>query len=44
MVTAGALDIPPAWREQLTEGGRLVVPLRIRNLMRTYGFIRQGDH
>ncbi|QKV95260.1 methyltransferase, FxLD system [Streptomyces sp. NA02950] len=44
VVTVGAWDIPPAWREQLTEGGRLVVPLRIRNLTRTYGFVRQGDH
>ncbi|MEV0041484.1 methyltransferase, FxLD system [Streptomyces sp. NPDC050804] len=43
VVTVGAWDIPPAWREQLTEGGRLVVPLRIRNLTRTYGFVRQGD-
>lgn len=28
LVTAGAWDIPPSWREQLAEGGRLIVPLR----------------
>lgn len=27
IVTAGALSIAPAWRDQLIEGGRLVVPL-----------------
>ena len=27
-VTAGAWDIPPAWRDQLTDDGVLVVPLR----------------
>ncbi|MEU1666142.1 methyltransferase, FxLD system [Streptomyces sparsogenes] len=43
VVTVGAWDIPPVWREQLSEGGRLVVPLRIRTLTRTYGFVRQGD-
>ncbi|MEV1179505.1 methyltransferase domain-containing protein, partial [Nonomuraea sp. NPDC049784] len=30
IVTAGAWDVPPAWREQLAPGGRLVVPLRVR--------------
>jgi protein-L-isoaspartate(D-aspartate) O-methyltransferase len=27
MVTAGSWDIVPAWREQLVEGGRLLIPL-----------------
>ncbi|WP_445517297.1 methyltransferase, FxLD system [Streptomyces sp. NEAU-174] len=44
VVTIGAWDIAPAWRDQLSEGGRLVVPLRIRTLTRAYGFVRQGDH
>ncbi|WP_055522789.1 methyltransferase, FxLD system [Streptomyces graminilatus] len=44
MVTVGAWDIPPAWIDQLKDDGRLVVPLRINGLTRTYGFIRQGDH
>lgn len=39
IVTAGAWDIPPAWIEQLTEGGRLVVPLRVRGLTRSIGFV-----
>lgn len=29
IVTAGAPDIAPAWREQLAAGGRLVVPLEL---------------
>jgi protein-L-isoaspartate(D-aspartate) O-methyltransferase len=44
MVTAGAWDIPPAWIEELAEGGRLVVPLRMRGLTRTISFQRLGDH
>jgi protein-L-isoaspartate(D-aspartate) O-methyltransferase len=35
IVTAGARDIPPAWVEQLAEGGRLVVPLRTKGLGRS---------
>ncbi|EMF02402.1 methyltransferase, FxLD system [Streptomyces mobaraensis NBRC 13819 = DSM 40847] len=44
VVTVGAWDIPPAWVDQLKDDGRLVVPLRINGLTRTYGFLRQGDH
>ncbi|MFJ2783933.1 MULTISPECIES: methyltransferase, FxLD system [unclassified Streptomyces] len=44
LVTVGAWDIPPAWTELLAENGRLVVPLRVNGLTRTYGFIREGDH
>jgi protein-L-isoaspartate(D-aspartate) O-methyltransferase len=43
MVTVGAWDIPPAWFDQLKGGGRLVVPLRISGLSRTYGLVRQAD-
>ncbi|WP_328914764.1 MULTISPECIES: methyltransferase, FxLD system [unclassified Streptomyces] len=43
MVTAGAWDIPPAWIDQLTPGGRLVVPLRMRGLTRSVAFTRVGD-
>lgn len=43
IVTVGAADIPPAWLEQLVEGGRLVVPLRIRGLTRSVVFERSGD-
>lgn len=44
MVTAGAWDIPPAWVDQLTPEGRLVVPLRVRGLTRCVAFTRVGDH
>lgn len=43
VVTAGAWDIPPAWREQLVEGGRLVLPLRMRGLTRSIAFARRGE-
>lgn len=38
IVTVGAWDIPPAWTEQLGDGGRLVVPLRTRGLTRSIVF------
>ncbi|WP_030021722.1 methyltransferase, FxLD system [Streptomyces monomycini] len=44
VVTVGAWDIPPAWFDQLKDDGRLVVPLRINGLTRTYGLVRQGNH
>ncbi|MGW3690550.1 methyltransferase, FxLD system [Streptomyces sp. NPDC005125] len=45
MVTAGAWDIPPAWTAQLKQGGRLVVPLRMRGLTRSVAFTRvTGEH
>lgn len=44
VVTFGAWDIPPAWTDQLKDDGRLVVPLRINGLTRTYGFVRQAGH
>lgn len=43
LVTVQAADIPPAWIEQLTEGGRLVVPLRVRGMTRTVAFVRDGN-
>ncbi|NRQ30666.1 methyltransferase, FxLD system [Nonomuraea sp. NN258] len=30
IATVGAYEVPPAWMEQLTPGGRLVVPVRLR--------------
>ncbi len=42
IVTAGAWDIPPAWVEQLADGGRIVVPLRMRGLTRTIAFDLDG--
>jgi protein-L-isoaspartate(D-aspartate) O-methyltransferase len=38
MVTAGSWDIAPAWIAQLKQGGRLVVPLRMRGLTRSVAF------
>ena len=35
LVTAGAGDVPPAWRQQLAVGGRIVVPLRLRGMTRS---------
>jgi protein-L-isoaspartate(D-aspartate) O-methyltransferase len=43
IVTAGAGDLSPAWLDQLTPAGRLVVPLRIRGLCRSIAFDREGD-
>lgn len=43
VVTAGAWDIPSAWREQLSEHGRIVVPLRMRGLTRSIAFDRDGE-
>lgn len=44
IVTAGAWDILPAWRKELVDGGRVVVPLRMRGLTRTIGFERVANH
>ncbi|MET9293065.1 methyltransferase, FxLD system [Streptomyces sp. NPDC003077] len=43
VVTVQAADIPPAWLHQLAEGGRLVVPLRMRGMTRTVAFVRDGE-
>ncbi|WP_084037129.1 methyltransferase, FxLD system [Haloechinothrix halophila] len=43
IVTAGAWDIPPAWSDQLTVGGRVVVPLRMRGLTRSVAFEDDGE-
>ena len=42
VVTAGAWDIAPAWLEQLTPEGRLVLPLSIRGLQLSIGLDRRG--
>ncbi|NBE51184.1 methyltransferase, FxLD system [Streptomyces boluensis] len=43
IVTVQAADIPPEWTAQLKDGGRLVVPLRMRGLTRTVALVRDGD-
>jgi protein-L-isoaspartate(D-aspartate) O-methyltransferase len=40
VVTVQAADIPPHWVYQLEEGGRLVVPLRMRGMTRSIAFVR----
>ncbi|MCW8382366.1 methyltransferase, FxLD system [Streptomyces justiciae] len=42
IVTVQTADIPPAWIDQLAEGGRLVVPLRMRGMTRTVAFVRDS--
>lgn len=44
IVTAGAWDLPPAWADQLSPGGRLVVPLRMRGLTRVIAFEPEDGH
>ncbi|MGH3827543.1 MAG: methyltransferase, FxLD system, partial [Pseudonocardiaceae bacterium] len=41
IVTAGTWGIPPAWVEQLAEGGRLVVPLWTKGLGRSWALERR---
>jgi methyltransferase of FxLD system len=43
VVTFGAWDVPPAWRDQLVEGDRLVVPPRLFGLGRTITFVKEGN-
>ncbi|RCG19044.1 methyltransferase, FxLD system [Sphaerisporangium album] len=44
IVTAGAWDVAPAWRDQLAEDGVLVVPLRTFGMTRSWALRRSGDH
>lgn len=44
VVTAGAWDLPPAWRDQLAPGGRLVVPLLMNTFTRSLALRRSGNH
>jgi protein-L-isoaspartate(D-aspartate) O-methyltransferase len=41
--TVGAWDLPPAFYDQLTPAGRLVVPLRWRGQTRSIAFTRHND-
>jgi len=43
IVTAGAWDIPPAWRDQLTDDGVLVVPLRTFGITKSWALHHRGD-
>ena len=44
ILTASAWDITPAWFEQLTLGGRLVLPLSLRQVQQSVAFERHQDH
>lgn len=44
IVTVGAWDIPPAWLDQLTPDGRIVVPLRFAAITRLIAFDRSADN
>ncbi|MDX3264860.1 methyltransferase, FxLD system [Streptomyces sp. MI02-2A] len=43
IITHNAYDIAPAWREQIAEGARLVVPLEIGGYTRSLTLARRGD-
>jgi len=43
MITHSAADIAPAWREQLAEGARLVMPLEVGGYTRSITLVRRGD-
>lgn len=43
LVSAAAPSVPPAYLEQLTEGGRLVIPLGEREEQTLYVMTRRGD-
>ncbi|MCM4078297.1 methyltransferase, FxLD system [Paractinoplanes hotanensis] len=43
IVTVGAWDSPPAWLDQLTPNGRIVVPLRFAAITRLISFDRSPD-
>lgn len=43
IVTVGAWDIPPAWIQQLTDSGVLVVPLRTYGTTRSWELRRAAD-
>ncbi len=45
VLTVAAADLYPAWSDQLTRGGRLLLPLRIRgDIQRVVAFEPRGDH
>lgn len=43
IVTVGAWDIPPAWIDQLSPDGRIVLPLRSAGISRLVAFDRSPD-
>ena len=43
ILTVGAWDLAPAWREQLAPDGRIVLPLSLRGVQRSVAFEPAGD-
>ncbi|WP_225827198.1 methyltransferase, FxLD system [Streptomyces naphthomycinicus] len=43
VITYNCWDVAPAWREQLAEGGRLVLPLEMGGCTRAVTFERHGE-
>ena len=43
LVTVESADLPPAWTEQLAEGGRIVLPLRVHGTTRSLALERERD-
>ncbi|MEU0033099.1 hypothetical protein [Streptomyces sp. NPDC006333] len=43
VITYNCWEIAPAWREQLAEGGRLVLPLELGGYARVITFERRGQ-
>ena len=43
ILTVGAWDISPAWREQLRRDGRLVLPLAVAGTQKSVAFAHAGD-
>lgn len=44
ILTVGAPDIAPAWREQLKPNGRIALPLVLKGSMKSIAFERAEDH
>ena len=45
ILTVGAWDIAPAWRDQLTPGGRLLLPLDVKGgIQKSVAFDQTGGH
>ncbi len=44
ILTVGAWDIAPAWLEQLSQEGRLVLPLSLRRVQKSVAFERRNEH
>jgi protein-L-isoaspartate(D-aspartate) O-methyltransferase len=44
IATVGVWDLAPAWLEQLSQDGRIVVPLDLGGVQRSVAFEREGDH